>query len=148
MINMTDAEVIYAIRQNSSNSSNLSLLADRIVRRQHFRVLYRRNPDDIKKNPDAASAIHEAASKKFGTDNVRLDQDKKGGGAPDFPVLSRDGRIVSSLTQSQVLGNLPETAIDYVFVEPSYREGAAKWLNENREDIIGKVKEEDGESIE
>ncbi len=148
MINMTDAEVIYAIRQNSSNSSNLSLLADRIVRRQHFRVLYRRNPDDIKKNPDAASAIHEAASKKFGTDNVRLDQDKKGGGAPDFPVLSRDGRIVSSLTQSQVLGNLPETAIDYVFVEPSYREGAAKWLNENREDIIGKVKEEDSGSIE
>ena len=148
MINMTDAEVIYAIRQNSSNSSNLSLLADRIVRRQHFRVLYRRNPDDIKKNPDAASAIHEAASKKFGTNNVRLDQDKKGGGAPEFPVLSRDGRIVSSLTQSQVLGNLPETAIDYVFVEPSYREGAAKWLNESREDIIGKVKEEDSGSIE
>ena len=148
MINMTDAEVIYALRQNSSDSSNLSLLADRIVRRQHFKVLYQRNPDDIKKNPDAASAIHEAASEKFGTDNVRLDQDKKGGGTPDFPVLSKDGRIVSSLTQSQVLGNLPETAIDFVFVEPSYREVAAEWLNENREDIIENAKEESNESIE
>ena len=46
--------------------------------------------------------------RNFGADNVRLDQDKKGGGTPEFPVLSKDGRIVSSLTQSQVLGNLPE----------------------------------------
>ena len=104
MLNMTDVEVTHALRQANSETSDLGLLADRIIRRQHFKVLYQRNPDDIRKNPDAASAIYEAASEEFGSDNVRLDQDKKGGGTPEFPVLSKDGRIVSSLTQSQVLG--------------------------------------------
>ena len=145
---MTDVEVTHALRQANSETSDLGLLADRIIRRQHFKVLYQRNPDDIRKNPDAASAIYEAASEEFGSDNVRLDQDKKGGGTPEFPVLSKDGRIVSSLTQSQVLGNLPEAAIDYVFVEPGNRERATKWLNENREDIIERAKEEDRGSIE
>ena len=142
MLNMTDVEVTHALRQAYSETSDLGLLADRIIRRQHFKVLYQRNPDDIRRNPNAASAIYEAASENFGADNVRLDQDKKGGGTPEFPVLSKDGRIVSSLTQSQVLGNLPETAIDYVFVEPSYRERATEWLNENREGIISIAEEE------
>ena len=148
MLNLTDAEVTYALRQASSEACELGLLANRIVRRQHFKVLYQRNPDDIKKNPEAAVAIYASACEEFGGSNVRLDQDKKGGGTPEFPVLSKDGRIVSSITQSQVLGNLPETAIDFVFVEPSYRNKAAKWLNENREDIIVVAKEEDRESIE
>ena len=142
MLNMTDVEVTHALRQAYSETSDLGQLADRIIRRQHFKVLYQRNPDDIRRNPNAASAIYEAASENFGADNVRLDQDKKGGGTPEFPVLSKDGRIVSSLTQSQVLGNLPETAIDYVFVEPSYRERATEWLNENREGIISIAEEE------
>ena len=124
------------------------MLANRIIQRKHFRELYRRNPDDIGEGIDAASAIYKATSERFGANNVRLDQDSKGGGNVEFPVLSRDGRIISSVSLSQILGNLPEAAIDYVFVEPNYRNDAVEWLKRNRRDIIENAKEEDRGSIE
>ena len=87
-------------------------------------------------------------AKNSAPDNVRLDQDSKSGGTVEFPVLSRDGRIVSSVSLSQILENLPEAAIDYVFVEPSIQDDASEWLKRNRRDIIENAKEESNESIE
>ena len=138
----TDVEVMFAVRRASREGGELGNLANRIIQRRHFRELYQRNPDDIAENTDAASAIHEAASREFGNENVRFDQDSKGGGSPDFPVLRRDGSILSSISLSQILENLPEAAIDFVFVEPSYRDEAVNWLKENRNDIIENAKEE------
>ena len=148
ILEMTDVEVMYALRQASNGNGELSMLANRIIQRKHFRELYRRNPDDIGEGIDAASAIYKATSERFGANNVRLDQDSKGGGNVEFPVLSRDGRIISSVSLSQILGNLPEAAIDYVFVEPNYRNDAVEWLKRNRRDIIENAKEEDRGSIE
>ncbi|MDE2930207.1 MAG: HD domain-containing protein [Chloroflexota bacterium] len=148
LFKLTDVEVTQALRQASLENGKLGALADRIIRRQHFKAIYERNPDDIKVNPDAALAIYTAASEEFGAENVRKDQDRKGGGDSDFPVLSRDGSIISSLTLSQILENIPEAAIDYVFVEPRYRDNATKWLEKNRRDIIESAKEEVSESTE
>ena len=148
MLKSTDVEVMHALRQASLENSDLGLLANRIIRRQHFRQLYQRNPDDIGEGIDAATAIYKAACEEFGSDNVRLDQDSKSGGTVEFPVLSRDGRIVSSVSLSQILENLPEAAIDYVFVEPSIQDDASEWLKRNRRDIIENAKEESHESIE
>ena len=138
----TDVEVMFAVRRASREGGVLGNLAGRIIQREHFRELYQRNPDDIAENVDAASAIYEAASQVFGRENVRLDRDSKGGGSPEFPVLRRDGSIISSISLSQILENLPEAAIDYVFVEPSCRDEAIKWLKENRRDIIESAKED------
>jgi hypothetical protein len=117
--------------------------AQRIVAHEHFRLLYRRNPVDIRKNPEAAVAIHEAAVRKFGVENVRQDRYRGKGGAADFPVRLKDGRIASSLSVSEVLNEVPVAAFDYVFVVPEREEEARKWLENNREDII-KPPEEEG----
>ena len=148
LIRVTDVEVTQALRQASLENGDLGTFADRIIRRQHFKAIYQRNPDDIKVNSDAVIAIYTAASEEFGAENVRKDQDRKGGGDSDFPVLSRDGSIISSLTLSQILEHIPEAAIDYVFVEPQYRDSATKWLEKNRRDIIKVAKEEGHESNE
>ncbi len=65
-----------------------------------------------------------------------MDTYKQKGGSPNFPVLTRDGRIVSSLAESQVLEKLPVAAFDYVFIDPALRGDAERWLMANRKDII------------
>lgn len=56
----------------------------------------------------------------------------------DFPVLLRDGSVVSSLSLSQALGKLPIVTIDYVFIDPDpdIRDHAEKWLKKKKTDII------------
>jgi len=105
--------------------------------------LYKRNPDDVRKNPEAAKAIYVAAKRKFGEDSVRQDRYPGKGGITDFPVRLKDGRIASSLSVSEVLNNVPVAAFDYVFVDPGLEEVAKEWLAENREKIIEPSTEEE-----
>ena len=112
--------------------------ARRIINREHFRLLYQRNPNDIIKNPEAGKLIFDAACKKFGEANVRYDTYKQKGSGLNFPVFSIDGRIASSLAMSEVLKAVPIVAVDYVFINPDCRKEAEKWLKEKRETIIKK----------
>ena len=117
--------------------------AHRIARRGHFRLLYERNPTDAAKNPDAGEAVHNAACQRFGGEFFRHDRYREQGSAADFPVKMRDGRIVSSVAESDVLRNLPLVNVDYVFVAPERRVEAERWLADNRDDIIGRVEEDE-----
>ena len=54
----------------------------------------------------------------------------------------RDGRIVSSITFSEVLNNIPVVSIDYVFANRQFFAEANTWLNDNRLTIINKQEEE------
>ncbi len=116
--------------------------ARRIINREHFRLLYQRNPNDIPKNPDAGKLIFDAACKKFGEGNVRYDTYKQKGSGLNFPVFAIDGRIISSLAMSEVLKTVPIVAVDYVFINPDHRKEAEKWLREKCEAIISKKEEE------
>jgi len=86
--------------------------------------------------------VYKAACKEFGDENVRIDKHTQKGGAPDFPVLKRDGRVVSSLAESQTLNSLPVGATGYVFISPNRKEKAEDWLEKNRKDIIETTEEE------
>ena len=144
---MTDVEVTAALRKASQKPDERGHRhAARILKRQHFKVLYSRNPDDIEKNPDSVLAVYKAACEKFGEDNVRVDTYTQKGGAPDFPVLKRDDRIVSSLAESQTLKSLPVVATGYVFISRECQEEADTWLNENRDDIIATEEGEEDET--
>ena len=110
--------------------------------REHFRVLYERNPDDVKTNPDAASAVSESAQEVFGKEAVRFARYPGKGTSYDFPVQQRDGRIASSLSVSEVLQRIPVPAFDCVFIEPTLHAKAMKWLAENLERVIRPTKEE------
>ncbi len=138
-LRMTDNEISTELFKAARDEKHLGHdPARRIINREHFRLLYQRNPNDITKNPEAGKLIFDEACKKFGEANVRYDTYKQKGSGLNFPVLSIDGRIASSLAMSEVLKTVPIVAVDYVFINPDFRKEAEKWLKEKREAIITK----------
>jgi hypothetical protein len=117
--------------------------ARRIVERDHFHLVYQWNPVDAKINPAAADAVFLAACDRYGEERVRRDSRPPKNEGVDFPVLTQDGRVASSLELSQALQQLPAAAFDFVFVEGSQTQEAREWLKADRTNIIQpKAKEE------
>lgn len=136
-LSQADSEVLTAIRLAAADAGASGHdPASRIVTRQHFRIAYSRRPDDVGAQSLATEAIASATAEHFGGENVRHARSPRRGAPPDFPVLDRDGSSVSSLSLSEVLTTLPASRDEYVFVEPSIREPAKRWIAEQREDII------------
>jgi HD superfamily phosphohydrolase len=144
-LQMTDNEVTSALLSASRRKSKAGHdSACRIVRRDHYRKLYERNPLDVQKNPEAANAIFSAAEKEFGSKNLRFDKYPAKGGGHDFPVLMGDRRIVASGAASVVLLKFLPIATEFVFIIPEKREKAIVWLEANRKSIIELRKGENG----
>jgi hypothetical protein len=61
----------------------------------------------------------------------------------NFAVQRDDGRIVSSLEESQVLGRVPAATFDYVFIVPELRDDAERWLQSNLRGILQTTVEEE-----
>lgn len=100
----TDSEVIAALLEASRDPEHPGHdPARRIVEHKHYKLLYKRNPADLQINIRAGEAIFKSASVRFGEDLVRGDFYKEKGGIPDFPVKTKDWRIVSSLVISDTL---------------------------------------------
>ena len=132
-LELSDIEVLEAIRRESKEGSATAM---RIAKRQHFKVAYARNPDDLGLNPQAGNAVFQALGEEYGEDKVRLDNYVPSGHVFEFPVLQSDGRIVSSTTVSELLQRIPTPAIDFVFVEPTIRDQALKFILERRDSIL------------
>lgn len=144
-LQVTDNEVASALLAASRDPQSPGhAAACRFTDRTHFRVLYLRHPDDVRVNPEAGEAVFEAAAAQFGVDRVRHDRYRQSGGAPDFPVLTKDGRIASSLAMSQTLNRLEAVSVDFVFVDPAILHDAQQWIEQNRQAII-RPKEESGD---
>lgn len=137
LLRMTDNEVTAAFRLAALDADAPGHdAARRILQRDHFRVLYEWNPDDVRVNPEAGCAIAEAASEKFGADWVRHDPVPPKDTSLDFPVRMRDDRVVSALALSRNIAHIPPAAVDYVFVAPTIRRRANDWLTKKRQEII------------
>ena len=133
----SDVEVYSAIRRAADDPAAKGHdPASRIVHRKHFKLLYTRNPADLVVNRDAAAAIYDAALQEFGPDSVRIDRYPGKGGSHHFPVLTRDGRIASSLDLSPTLKTTPPFAVDYVFIRPDLLVKGQTWLAKCRQEII------------
>ncbi len=133
----TDNEVFAALQSVSRNRRGKGYKhAARIVERQHFKLLYSRNPNDVKINRNAGKAVFDKLSEQFGECRFRHDRYTARGGAPDFPVELRDGKIVSSLLISKTLNQLPVVSVDNVFVDRSVYNQVHDWLVQNRDRII------------
>lgn len=134
---ITDNEVLSAMREAAEDPSKAGHdPARRILKREHFRVLYQRHPEDARLDPDAGEAVFAAASREFGEENVRREKKKPSSQPLDFPVLFPDGRVASSLSVSETLRALPAISIEYIFIRPDLRDRAMKWLESNRPKII------------
>ena len=134
---VSDSQVLAAIRTAANDTTAAGHdPARRISQREHFRIAYERGPDDVGARSIATKAIADAATQEFGTASVRYCASPRRGDPPDFPVLARDGSSVSSLSLSELLTRLPASRDEYVFVDPSLRDAAKKWIADHREGII------------
>ena len=133
----TDIEILAVMRRAALDPSAPGHdPARRLIRREHFKRIWARNPEDVKANPNAGGAIEAAAVKKFGREAVRRDDWSKKGSADDFPVLTSDGRIDSARRLSELLNKIPDSTIDFVFVDPSIRSEAEEWISKERANLL------------
>lgn len=134
---MTDVQVTAGIADAAlDKASPAHDPARRLRDREHFRVPWSRNPADLKRNPNSGGLVYEAACERFGRDAVRRDRRSRGGAAIDFPVELGEDQVVSARTVSSVIDNIPDTAFDYVFIDPNREDEARRWLAEKRLSII------------
>ena len=141
----TDNEVTAGLLEAAYDTTKPGHMhARRIVRREHFKVLYERNPDDVQVNPEAGNAVLDALSTQFGGEYFRHDRYHQRAGPPDFPVRLRDGQTVSSLAFSETLNHVPIVAVDYVFADRSILSQAAAWLKAHRGYIVKPTGDVDG----
>jgi uncharacterized protein len=140
---MTDNDVMANILHASEQPAHGAHLAARmIVNREHFRLLYQRNPEDVAINKQAAQLIAKAAAGQFGRNSVHYYTKTEKDRLIDYPVWSSDRRIASSLAYSEILNRVPILDVDYVFIAPEKRKEAETWLTKNRTTIITPKKEE------
>jgi uncharacterized protein len=134
---MTDIEVLAGIRLAALNpGAGGHEPARRIQDRDHFRVLYERNPADAEINPEPGEAIFRKVAEVFGEGNVRHKRITGKGGNVDFPVLARDGRVGSSIAFSQTLQNLSPIAVDSVFISKEHLANATRLLRKEGPSIV------------
>lgn len=137
IIKITDNEVLSAIRNAAMDSGKSGYdPARRLIKREHFKLIYAKNPDDLKKNPHAGELIFNAVREKYGNENVRRDSYSRGGTPYEFPVLCNDNRICTSYERSENLLHIPVPSFDYIFIKPELKVEACGWLNRSREKIL------------
>jgi HD superfamily phosphohydrolase len=140
---MNDNDVMANIFHASRTPSHAAHVSARmIVNREHFRLLYQRNPEDVAVNQQAGKLIADSATGQFGENSVRYYTKREADRSIDYPVWSTDRRIASSLAHSDILNQVPILAVEYVFIAPEKRKEAEHWLAENRKTIIAPKKEE------
>jgi uncharacterized protein len=137
------AEITAAAGDPSSSAHDP---ARRIAKRDHFRVVDERKAGDVGERSIAASAVFDALSARFGPELVRFGRSPNRGEPPDFPVLERSGEVASSLSLSEILGQLPVARDEYVFMPVEHRDEARQWLEKERENIIERAIENRRES--
>jgi HD superfamily phosphohydrolase len=134
---MTDNEVNAAMMAAAYNPSERGHRHARAVFcREHFRLIYERNPQDIQTNPKATAAVAKFLVDKYGPDSVHLFVYSETGSPTDFPVRLMDERVVSSLDSSSVLPIIPVVTAEFVFVAGERQKEAAAVVKDQITSII------------
>ena len=128
-LRLTDNEVWSGISEAArSKSSNGHVHAKRIIERNHFKVVYERNPRDVKIDRDTPNNLYISLVDRFGSDWVRVDSYSPSSIFVDFPVLLNDGRVESSFNLSDTLRAIPSARFQYIYVDGSMELEATKFV--------------------
>lgn len=140
-LSMTDNEVMSAMLKASKDSSKPGHeAAKRIIYRNHFKKVYQVTKKDIQKNIDSLEILYNNLCETFGKENIKKDNIKKRGKAVDFPVLSDDNKIDSSIEISDILKNTPDLITNYIFVKSDIKDGVKDYLETNKDTILENTK--------
>ena len=132
----TDNEVISGMISIAGDKSHPAHAhAERIVRRRHFKSIYRPAAED-QKFLEPGRKIYEAASEKFGEKNVKHIQRTQVRRKNFFPVLIQGARISEAASEKETFSNIPLASCENVFISPEMKEQADVWLSGKREEIL------------
>ena len=141
-LRLTDNEVMVALREAAVDSLRAGHdPACRILEREHFKILYKRSPSDLRRNPEPGRAVFEAAGERFTPADVRHDRYRPRSSSYNFPVLMNDDRLEPAASLSEVLVKLPPLGTDIVFIRPELEAEAKAWRDENLEQILEERRE-------
>ena len=144
MLRHNDVTVLNAmIEANADSSKAGSVHARRIIRREHFKRVYSKNPAAIANNLDIVKTICDGLKERYGQENVIRDSLEPKSESLHFPVLDHQDRIVSSDFLSSVLRRIPEAEFDSIYVHPDKEADASKWLESNIEELLRQSSEEE-----
>ena len=139
----TDLEVMAAIVQAACDQSSRGHIhADRIVNRKHFKPAYTLDMTDTELCHNPLEAMFNACVERFGTESVRRKSYNQSNPAPDFPVLSHRGHVVSSHSISDPLRRIPLVSTGFVLVEPGLADEAEEWVDTHKQEILAARDEE------
>jgi len=135
-LNLTDNELTADLLLAARTPSHKGYVPARlIVEREHFKLVYERNPADLTLNTDAAAIFTEALISQFPDTPVYCNSYRERSRAIDFPVWTRGG-VCSALALSEILQRLPVVAFDYIFIAHEKKVETERWLRENRERLL------------
>lgn len=141
-LRLTDNEVLAAMRISAEDPDAPGHEpARRIMKRAFYRVLYVPSAEDLAKAADPIKAVYRAAAKEF-SEAVNIDVHNPAVKSMDFAVEKGDS-IVSSVAESQILGQIPTARFGYVFITPEKLEAGRRWLAGNIRGILKAAVEED-----
>jgi HD superfamily phosphohydrolase len=110
----TDVEVMNAILKASEKSSSPGHdAARRIINREHFKLIYSRNSNDVEKYPTPGRAIYKALKNEYGEDRVHHDEYAERARINQIRMLGSDDRITS---ESEMLESIPQLMVDRVYI--------------------------------
>jgi HD superfamily phosphohydrolase len=138
-IALDDNDVLLAIKHAEADASAPGHdAARRIVKRDHFKVAYRRGDHETSADVEA---LAQAAAEKFeGRVAYGAPPSKKT--PPDFDVYDKlDGSSQSARGLSDVMKKLPESPDEYVLADAGIRKEVKRWLETNRDNILQKANE-------
>ncbi len=125
MLKMDDNRVMSALWEASGDGTScLNLLANRIIRREHFKTLYELNPSHKSRKPTIVGDIANHLFDFLGAENVRFDTYGPKSEANSFRVLNEQDELDYSKQVSDVIKNIPGIEVGLVFVEPNKFEAA------------------------
>jgi HD superfamily phosphohydrolase len=135
-LRLTDNEVMCELFLAARDPAHAGHVAARlIIDREHFQLIYERNPLDVGRNREAGRLIATALAGQIQDTFVHYAGYRERSRVFDFPVLTRTG-VSSSSDLSEILQRLPVLALDFVYVARNKKLEAERWLNENKERVI------------
>jgi HD superfamily phosphohydrolase len=142
-LQLTDNELMTELLAAARDPAHKGHVAARlIVEREHFQLVYERNPADVARNREAAKLIADGLAAQFLYTNVHYNWYRERSRAFDFPVWTRTG-VASSADLSDILQRFPVVAFDYVFIARDKKLEAQRWLKDNRDRLLTPTMEPD-----
>ena len=137
---LTDNEILAALANAAVNTSAAGHeTADRIMNRKHFRRLYTQTRGDKAVHETPLSTIAEAATRKYGKEQILTKGYRQSEPMTNFPVHGSDGTVVSSHTISDTLQRTPIVDVGVILIAPELADDARLWLKAEKDSILSQA---------